>query len=78
MKTKAKTKTKMKIKTKINTKAKPKTEMKTKIKAKTKMNKANQKSLKWPRTALFSFKNFARGLAVPWMVNSLLIDLEVP
>ena len=37
-----------------------------------------QLSLTWPRSEIaFSFSNFARGLAVPYMINSLLIDLEV-
>ena len=38
-----------------------------------------QLSLTWPRSATaFSSANFPRGLAVPQMVNSLLIGLEVP
>ena len=38
-----------------------------------------QLSLTWPRSAIaFSFVNFPRGLAVPQMVNSLFIGLEVP
>ena len=38
-----------------------------------------QLSLIWPRSAIaFSFANFPRGLAMPSMVNSLLIGLEVP
>ena len=39
----------------------------------------SQLSLDCPRSAIaFSFANFALGLAVPQMVNSLLIGLEVP
>ena len=39
--------------------------------------KDGQLSLTWPRNAIaFLFANFARGLAVPEMVNSLLIDLD--
>ena len=37
-----------------------------------------QLSLTCPRSVIaFSFANFPRGLAVPWMVNSLLIGLEM-
>ena len=38
-----------------------------------------QLSLTWPRSDIaFSFASFPCGLAVPWMVNSPLIGLEVP
>ena len=38
-----------------------------------------QLSLTWARSGIaFSFANFARGLAVSQMVNSLLIGVEVP
>ena len=38
-----------------------------------------QLSLTWPRSAIaFSFANSPRRLAVPQMINSLLIGLELP
>ena len=38
-----------------------------------------QPSLTWPRSTIaFSFANFPHGLAMPQMVNSLFIGLEVP
>ena len=58
--------------------------MKTKKKLRTKMTWPRdaidgQVTLTWTRSAItFSFANLSRGLAVPQMINSLLIGQEVP
>ena len=89
IKPKTNKKNKRKMKRKTNTKNKMKAETKVRIKAKgfcfflkpvsSRDAIDGQLSLTWRRSVIaLSCANFARGLVVPYMVYSLLIDLKVP
>ena len=83
-KTKIKTKMENKMKTKAKAKAKPKWKTKTQMKSKIKTKSKMRIKMNFRFWFCFDFLKFfcvfltPPGLEVPWMVNCLLIGVEVP